>query len=164
LNILLALDGVLSSSSGEPIRSGVALYYSLNANHRVALATSRTKEDAEHWLLSHGIINYDDLIDVSFHLEGEDLKKRQFILSRSRAPIEIYIDSDPEMCAWVFEEQGIPALLFLHPSYLQVEARPDAPKSVRKWTSIIEAVDRQNVAKAKNYKNPDDFDHLWDEA
>jgi len=87
LNILVSLDGVLSSDSGEPIRAGVMLYYALNINNRVALMTSRKTEDAQHWLQSHGIINYDDLIDYSFNLEGDDLKKRQFIMSRSRAPI-----------------------------------------------------------------------------
>ena len=65
------------------------LYYALNINNRVAIMTSRKKEDAEHWLHSHGIINYDDLIDYSYHLEGDNLKKRQFVMSRSRAPIEM---------------------------------------------------------------------------
>ena len=120
MNILLSLDGVLSSDTGEPIRAGVMLYYALNISNRVALMTSRTTADAEHWLNSHGRINYADLIDRSFYLEGEDLKKRQFVMSRSRAPIELYVDSDPSMCAWVFEEQGLPAIMFMNPGYLPV--------------------------------------------
>ena len=157
MNILVSLDGVLSSDSGEPIRSGVILYYSLSGNHRVALATSRTKADAEHWLLSHGIVGYDDLLDSSYSLEGEDLKKRQFTISRSTAPIELYVDADPEMVAWAFE-QGVPSLLLAHPSYLRVENRPDAPKSIRKWGEITAAITRQNIARALNRRLEDDPD------
>lgn len=151
MNILLTLDGVLSSDSGEPIRAGVAIYYALNINNRVAIATSRDKADAEHWLQSHGIINYDDLIDSSFALEGEDLKKRQFVVSRSRAPIELYVDADPAMVSWAFEIQNVPSLLFTHPSYARVENRPDAPKKIRAWSEIEEAVTRVNIAKSKAY-------------
>jgi hypothetical protein len=162
MNILVSLDGVISSDSGEPIRAGVALYYALNISNRVALMTSRTKEDAEHWLHSHGIINYDDLIDRSFHLEGEDLKKRQFIMSRSRAPIEMYVDADPTMCAWVFEEQGIPAVMFMNPGFLAVERRPDAPKKVRTWNQIEESINRVNIAKSKDAANPKPME-FWDD-
>ena len=160
MNILVTLDGVLSSESGEPIRAGVALYYALNINNRVAIATTRTKEDAEQWLNSHGIINYDDLIDSSQKLEGEDLKKRQFVVSRAAAPIELYVDSDPSMCAWVFEDQKVPTLLFSHPTYVKVEHRPDAPKKVRAWADIEEAVNRVNIARSKDAANPKELE-FW---
>ena len=154
MNILLNLDGVLSSESGEPIRAGVALYYALNINNRVAIMTRRNEEDAKQWLQSHGIINYDDLIDASMGLEGEDLKKRQFVLSRSRAPIEMYVDSDPTMVAWVFQEQMVPTVLFTHPGYVKVEHRPDAPKKVRAWADIEESINRVNIAKSKAAQAP----------
>lgn len=160
MNILVSLDGVLSSESGEPIRAGVALYYALNINNRVALMTSRGEEDAKHWLQSHGIINYDDLIDNSFALEGEDLKKRQFVVSRSRAPIEMYVDNDPTMCAWVFEQQRVPAVLFSHPGFAPVENRPDAPKKVRRWSDIEESITRVNIARSENAQKPKEAE-LW---
>ena len=160
MNILVALDGVLSSESGEPNRAGVILYYALNAGHRTAIITSRKKADAEHWLNSHGIIGYDDLMSDDVALEGEDLKKRQFVLSRSRAPIELYVDSDPSMCAWVFEHQAVPTLLVSHPSYLPIENRPDAPSKVRKWSDIEESVNRVNLAKSKAAQQPHEAE-LW---
>jgi hypothetical protein len=152
---LLNLDGVLSTESGEPILAGVVLYYALNSTNRVAIMTSRSKEDAEHWLQSHGIINYDDLVDSSMHLEGDDLKQRQFKMSRSKAPVGMYIDSDPAMCAWVFEEQNVPTVLLSHPGYTRVEHRPDAPKRYRTWDQIVESVDRVNLARAKDRLKPD---------
>jgi len=160
VNIVVALDGVLSSDSGEPIRAGVALYYALNINNRVAIMTSRKEADAKQWLQSHGIINYDDLIDSSFALEGEDLKKRQFTLSRSRAPIEMYVDADPAMCAWVFEDQHVPAVLFSHPGFAVVENRPDAPKKVRRWSDIEASINRVNIARSENAQKPKEAE-LW---
>ena len=162
MNILVSLDGVLSSDSGEPIRAGVALYYALNINNRVAIMTSRKEADAKQWLQSHGIINYDDLIDSSFELAGEDLKKRQFVISRSRAPIEMYVDADPTMCAWVFEEQRVPASLFSHPNFATGENRPDAPKKVRRWSDIEEAITKVNIARSEQATRPKDtVAELW---
>lgn len=161
MNILLSLNGVLRAESGEPNRAGVLVYYALNAAHRVALITSDTHADASHWLHSHGIIGYDDLLDNSVDLTGENLKKRQFLLSRSKAPLEMYVDSDPTMCAWVFEHQNVPTLLVSHPSYLPVEHRPDAPRKVRKWNDIEEAITKVNLAKSKFASQPKELD-LWD--
>lgn len=162
MNILLSLNGVLKAESGEPNRAGVLIYYALNAAHRVALITKDDKANAQHWLQSHGIIGYDDLLDNSVELAGEDLKKRQFLLSRSKAPLELYVDSDPEMCAWVFEHQNVPTILVSHPSYLPVEQRPDAPRKVRKWNDIEEAITRVNIAKSKFAAQPKDAT-LWDD-
>ena len=158
MNVLLNLDGVLSSESGEPIRAGVILYYALSNAHRVSIITSRQTDDAEQWLQNHGIINYDELIDVEAHLEGEDLKKRQFLMARSKAPLEMYVDSDPSMCAWAFETQNVTSLLFSHPGYVRVENRPDAPKKVRRWSDIEAAVNRVNAAKAKEAQRPKEPD------
>lgn len=160
MNILLALDGILSSDSGEPNRTGVLVYYALNEAHRITIITDRKKADAEHWLKSHGIIGYDDLVGDEVHLEGEELRKRQFLLCRSKAPLELYIDSDPAMCAWVFEKQLVPILLLGHPGYLPVESRPDAPSKVRKWSDIEAAIDKANVARSEQRVKPREAE-LW---
>lgn len=83
-------------------------------------------------------------------------------MSRSRAPIEMYVDSDPAMCAWVFEEQGIPAVMFMNPGYLSVERRPDAPKKVRTWNQIEESINRVNIARSKDAANPKELE-FWDD-
>lgn len=154
------MDGVLSSESNEPNRTGVILYYALNAGHRVAIITGHKRDFADHWLKSHGIIGYDDLVGDELHLEGEDLKKRQFLLQRSKAPIELYVDSDPAMCAWVFEKQNVPILLLTTPSYSPVESRPDAPSKVRKWNDIEAAIDKANLHRAEQALKPQDLG-LW---
>jgi hypothetical protein len=161
LNIILSLDGVLRAESGEPNRTGVLVYYALNSAHRVALITKDDSANAKHWLNSHGIIGFDDLLDNSVDLAGDDLKKRQFTLSRKKAPVELFVDSDPSMCAWVME-QGIPTLLVSNPSYLPIEHRPDAPSKVRKWSDIEESVNKVNIAKSKFAAQPKDAT-LWDD-
>jgi hypothetical protein len=124
----------------------------------VSIITSRKKDDAEQWLQGHGIINYDELYDISSHLEGEDLRKRQFLLARSKAPLEMYVDSDPSICAWAFETQNVTSLLFSHPGYVKVENRPDAPSKVRRWADIEASVTRVNMAKAKEAQRPKEQD------
>ena len=161
MNIILSLDGVLRAESGEPNRTGVLVYYALNNAHRVALITKDDSANAKHWLNSHGIIGFDDLLDNSVDLAGEDLKRRQFTLSRKKAPVELYVDSDPSMCAWVME-QGIATLLVSNPSYLPVEHRPDAPSKVRKWSDIEAAITNVNIAKSKLASQPRD-EQLWDD-
>ena len=160
MNIILALDGILSSESGEPNRTGVLLYYALNEGNRVVIATKKKKSDADNWLKMHGIIGYDDLVGDEVHLEGEDLRKRQFLLTRSKVPLELYVDCDPSVCAWVFEEQRVPFLLLGHPSYLPVENRPDAPSKVRKWADIEAAIDKANVARSEQKIKPREAE-LW---
>ena len=161
MNIILSLDGVLRAESGEPNRTGVLVYYALNNLHRVALITKDDSSNAKHWLNSHGIIGFDDLLDNSVDLASDDLKKRQFTLSRQKAPVELYVDSDPSMCAWVME-QGIATLLVSNPSYLPVEHRPDAPSKVRKWSDIENSITKVNIAKSKLASQPRD-EHLWDD-
>lgn len=128
----------------------------------MTIVSNKPKADAEHWLKSHGIIGYDDLMGDEVHLEGEDLRKRQFLLSRSKSPIELYVDSDPAMCAWVFEHQLVPILLLSHPSYSTVENRPDAPSKVRRWSDIEAAIDKANVAKSEQALKPREA-VLWDD-
>ena len=106
MNILVTLDGVLSSESGEPIRAGVILYYALANAHRVTIITNRKMDDAEQWLQGHGIINYDELIDCSVALEGEDLKKRQFLLARSKAWRPCWVNWQDTRCSKVLLWSG----------------------------------------------------------
>lgn len=162
MNIIVALDGVLSSETGEPIRNGVALFYALSSGHRVSLVTDRSKQDAEHWLHSHGIVNYDDLIDNSFALEGEHLRKRQVTIARANSPVEMYVDNDHEMITWAFE-QGMTAVLFAHPSYLPIRHRPDAPKAIRKWGDIQDAIKKNNIAKSLDKTVQGDSALVWDD-
>jgi hypothetical protein len=144
LNILVALEGVLSSENKVPNRTSVLLYYSLVPNHRVAIFTSWSKKDAEHWLLSNGIIDYAELIDDSYDLLGEELPQRQITIARSRQPVEMVITADPLLSAWCFEN-GMPSLCLAHSDSTPIRNRP----GLRNWGAIQEAITKRNVERSK---------------
>ena len=144
MNILVALEGVLSSENKVPNRTSVLLYYSLVPNHRVAIFTAWDKKDAEHWLLSNGIIDYAELIDSSYDLLGEDTYQRQITIARSRQPVELLLTADPQLASWAFE-RGIPSLVLAHADSTPIANRP----GMRAWNDIEEAITNRNIHKSK---------------
>lgn len=144
MNILVALEGVLSSENKVPNRTSVLLYYSLVPNHRVAIFTSWSKEDAEHWLLSNGIIDYAELIDDSYALLDEDLSQRQITIARSRQPVELVLTADPVLTSWCFGK-GIPSLCLAHSDSTPIRNQP----GLRNWNVIQETVTKRNIERSK---------------
>lgn len=159
MNVLLSLEGVLSSESGAPIRAGFVLYYALNATNRVAILTKHNEEYARHWLASNGCVGYDDLITDFYALPGENLKKRQITIARQTAPVEMYVDSDPDTVAWLFD-QGVNCVLFMPPSYLPIDRRPD----MKKWADIEETITKQNIARSNEKRLDYDVELQWDDG
>ena len=98
----------------------------------------------KYWLDSNKIIDYDNLIDDSVSLPDEDLKQRQLKVARAKGLADMVVTSDPALWSYAFE-QGIPVILFAVPAYTRPEYRPDAPKAMRSWDSITEALTKQAV-------------------
>jgi hypothetical protein len=99
----------------------------------------------------HKIVDFDLLIDNSAHLEGENLTQRQINVARARGGVALFITANPESWVYAFN-QGIPCAMFGVPAYQRVEFRPDAPKKVRSWDSIVEAVEKQNELMTKDVR------------
>jgi hypothetical protein len=151
MQILVELDGVLRSQDDSPIPTGVMLYLTLTAYNRMTIVSSSSREETERWLNIHKIVDFDLIIDDSAHLEGEVLIERQITVARARGGVELFITANP--AAWVFAfNQGIPSAMFGVPAYQRVEFRPDAPKRVRSWDSIVESVEKQNELKTKDVR------------
>jgi hypothetical protein len=117
----------------------------------MTIMTSLTKFEAETWMNQNKVVDFDHLIDSSVHLEGETLQERQIKHARSLGGVDLFITSNPKLWAFAFE-MGIPSVMFGVPSYLRPEFRPDAPKRVRAWTDIEEAVNRQNELRTKDVR------------
>lgn len=146
MNVLVSLEGVLSSdNSDNPNRTGALLYYALKSNSRVAIFTGWSKGRAEHWLAVNGFVGYDELIDNSYDLIGDELSKRQVTVARSRQPVELLITSEPSLVAWAFEN-GIPAILFAHPDTMLIPNRPDV--KMKPWADIEEVISKRNVKRS----------------
>ena len=82
-------------------------------------------------------------------LVDENLAERQINVARARGRIDLFLTNNPTMWAYAFD-QGIVPLMFGVPSYTRPEFRPDAPKRVRAWTDIEEAIRKQNELKTQD--------------
>lgn len=156
MNIVLCLDGVIRSETGDFVTDGLILYRSLHTVGRVVLLTSLDRPAADTWLMMHNMSDYDDLIDSSVTLDpAENLRVRQLQVARTRGNIDFYVDADPGMVAEAFR-QGITSLLFSMPKYARPEFRPDAPKGVRKWDDIVAERTRQQAMKSADVRLKND--------
>ena len=149
MQILVDIDGVIRGANEEPIGTGIIMVGTLSAYNKLIMMCPDRGPAFRQWLDMNKIVEFDDIIDNSVHLEGEDLGKRQLLHARSRGPIDLFITNKPSLWAFAFE-QGIPSVMFGVPSYTRVEFRPDAPKRVRAWNDIEEAINKQNALRTND--------------
>lgn len=149
MKILVDINGVIKSQNDEPIGTGIVMVGTLSVYNTLTLMSSDRLDVTKNWLDIHKVVEFDEIIDSRVHLEGEKLAERQLRHARSKGPIDLFITNDPAMWAFAFD-QGIPSVMFGVPSYTRVEFRPDAPKRVRSWTEIEDAVERQNALRTND--------------
>jgi hypothetical protein len=149
MNIVVDLDGVLKSDKDQPIRAGVILVGSLSSWNKITYLSSMSTDETKYWLDINKIVDFDRIVDKTVGLVDENLGERQFNYARSLGLVEMYVTNNPSMWAYAFD-QGIPAVMFGVPSYTRPEFRPDAPKRVRAWTDIEEAIEKQNVLRTQD--------------
>lgn len=149
MHILVELEGVLRGPKDEPVSQGIILSAQLAAYNQISFMTELTTAQAEQWINVNKVVDYDYLWDSSHGLVGEELAHRQIRAARSRGNIDLFITNNPKWWAFAFE-QGIPSMMFAVPSYTRPEFRPDAPKRVRAWNEIEEAIAKQNELRTKD--------------
>lgn len=150
MQILVELDGVLRNQQDDkPIITGVLLHASLAAHNRMTIMTDMKEADAVRWMDANKVVDYDTIIDASSILLDEHPQERQIKVARSQGGIDLFITNNPSLWAFAFD-MGIPSVMFGVPSYTRPEFRPDAPKQVRSWDSITEAVAKQNALRTQD--------------
>ena len=149
MRIVVDIEGVLRGSNGEPISTGILMVGTLSVYNQLVFMGNETQAELKYWMDSNKVVDYDLLIDSSVKLEGEELAQRQLTVARSRGPVDLFITNNPSMWAFAFD-QGIPSVMFGVPAYTRVEFRPDAPRKVRTWAQIQEAITAQNIAKTND--------------
>ena len=149
MQILVELEGVLRGQKDEPISTGIILVAQLAAYNQIIFMTELETAEAEQWINTNKVVDYDMLVSCDMALVDEPLKHRQLRYCRARGNVDLVITNDPSFWAFAFE-QGIPCMMFGVPSYTRVEFRPDAPKKVRAWSEITEAVAKQNEIRTKD--------------
>ena len=139
--IVMFVDDVLRSSTGGPIYQGLALYRMFNEDVRVLLLCD-DRAKTNRWLLEHKINTADDLIDQTVPGVIDDPELEQVKYCRSQGKVELVVTGNTELAKKLLEE-GIDTLLFLHPSYLRPEFRPDGRQGKKSWADIEEEIDKQ---------------------
>jgi hypothetical protein len=138
--ILMFLDDVLRTPKGSPLYQGTALYHALKDSKKLSiLAKDRT--DAERWLKASGISKFDEILDYSYITATEDKDLRLVEYCRSQGKVDLVITANIELSKYLLE-QGIHTLLFLHPTYIRPEFRPDG-RGRRAWDAVVEELDKQ---------------------
>lgn len=149
MQILVDINGVIRGQNDEPIGTGIVMVGTLSVYNKLILMSSDKLDVTKSWLDVNKVVEFDEIIDSSVHLEGEKLSERQLRHARSKGPIDLFITNDPSMWAFAFD-YGIPSVMFGVPSYTRVEFRPDAPKRVRAWSDIEQAIERQNALRTND--------------
>jgi hypothetical protein len=149
MHIVVDLDGVLKGRNDNPISTGVIMVGSLSSWNKLTLISQASIVETQHWLDTNKIVDFDNIIDSSVALEGEGLSERQLNYVRGRGAVDLFITNNPTLWAYAFE-QGIPSVMFGVPSYTRPEFRPDAPKKVRAWNDIEQAIEKQNTLRTKD--------------
>ena len=149
MHILVDIEGVLRGRNSDPIGPGILMVGTLSVHNTLTFVCPEDEVSFQHWLDSNKIVECDRIIDGSVGLIDENLKERQVKLARARCPVDLFITNDPAMWAFAFD-QGIPSVMFGVPSYTRVEFRPDAPREIRAWGDIEEAIKKQTALRTND--------------
>lgn len=149
MQIIVEIDGVLKTGDDTPIPTGVLMVGTLTVYNRMIFLSSGSSAETERWMNQNKVVDFDLVLDNSVGLEGEDLVERQLNVARSRGAIDLFITANPAHWVYAFNH-GIPAVMFGVPAYQRVEFRPDAPKRVRAWDQVVDAINKQNEIRTKD--------------
>jgi hypothetical protein len=156
---LISVEGVLGEhdvfQGFHPLLEGMHLAKALKSQYQVHFATIQADVDSvETWLMMNGMTKpqfYEELIGRDRQwtdLDESALRAEQARNLRSRGyTIGFFVSADPEAVLQA-TASGIPAMLFVHPSYHWAEYRPDRRRLPKQWQQIEDEVSRQRVLKA----------------
>lgn len=149
-NMALPINGVLRSHAGSPIYQGIALFKLLSDSNKVFLISEDKKID-ERWLREQKLRGYDDMIGPDVPLLLDNLLYSQVVYARNASvgAFELAVIPDPEVAAKLLGV-GITTMLFLHPSYIKEEFRPDSRKGIQSWADIVSELERQQDSFAED--------------
>jgi len=142
------IDGVLRTHTHTPIYQGLGLYRLLAENNRVLLISSN-KEVDDVWLRQHKINKIDDLIGRDIPSMTDNAEFRQVEYCRGQGPVEMVITSNPVLAKDLLEV-GITTMVFLQPSYVKEEFRPDSRVGRKSWEDISTEIANQQDAIAED--------------
>ena len=140
--VVMFVDGVLRSHTGSPIYQGIAIYRLFNEGNRVILlCADRDKDD--NWLKQHKINKLDDLIGRDIPAMTKDNQEfRQVEYCLGKGAVELVVTSDPELARKLLVA-GLTTMVFMQPSYIKEDFRPDSKVGVKSWSAIVDEIVKQ---------------------
>lgn len=151
--ILMTIDGVLRQAGHlSADETGVLLYQRLCSDkQRVGLLGSSDGPEKDEWFLNtEGLTQHCLYIPYRSEAHPTEHGRRIAQISKARASgrVALVVDPDPTVIATLHED-GIPALLYLHPRYTTPEFRPDFKSEAKPWDEMVKVIDYQAELKAK---------------
>jgi hypothetical protein len=149
MSILMKVEGVLTNHLGKPIHAGEHLYRVLVNDNRLVLSSNRTYDDLARYTASRSLRDWATLRGSEEVLPGVDLYWRHIEVEKSSGILDFVVTNDPtiiEKCM----AASIPALLFVHPTFMVPEYRPDSDSPVRPWDVMVADMERRTVAAGKD--------------
>lgn len=151
MQIFVEMLGVIKDQDQSPIPTGIIMASTLTAYNRLTYLSDAGRVSAEEWLNINKLVDFDNIIDTTVALDGEDLVERQLKVARASGPVDLFITGNPSHWAFAFD-LGIACCMFGMPSYVRPEFRPDAPPRLRAWNDIERAIERQNEVRTKDLR------------
>jgi hypothetical protein len=154
--IAIALDGVLRKPLDVEAQDFGAflLYASLVDHFRVVILGTDNPVMDEHFLSVNGMVRYVK-IEPTRREDGEsDLDRKRGQLRRLRTEgfrFEFVVIPDPDLARDLYAN-GVPVLLYLHPTFSAPSFRPDHKPGIRAWSELAAEVEFQVNAKAEQMR------------
>lgn len=155
--VAIALDGVLRKPLDVEAQDFGAslLFASLVENFRVVVLGTGNPEKDEHFLRVNGMVKYVKIEPIRPE-DGEGIAaQKRAQIQRLRAEgfkFEFIVVPDPELAIDLYAD-GLPVLLYLHPTFSSRSFRPDTPEGLRPWNELAAEVEFQINAKAEKMKD-----------
>ena len=139
MSVLLSLEGVLKTETGDPIPEGIKLFRILAEFYRVIISSDMDTKKTEHWLRSHMITGYGEIYDSSLFFVGQELRSRHLAVAKTKGKVELFVDSDSDYCAEALAS-GIPTIMFASPRFVR------NTRNIKPWEDLQTEVDKQRDA------------------
>lgn len=154
MTAVLVLDGVLrrDRSTNTILREGLRLYHGLAASGHLVLLCGGDEDRADWFLRTNGLTQHSMLLSEDVAASPTPEGRRMHQIRRIRATganVEFVVEPNPEIGAALLRE-GIPVLVYSHPSYTLPSFRPDYRDEATPWKTLTQEVEYQLEMRAKH--------------
>lgn len=148
---LIAIRGVLcehgddeSPAAAKPIGAGLQLYRGLGQVSKLVVVNDHPEPDkVQYWLKAHGLRDHTQFLQNTRTDDPREGRHELLTEARRLGSVDLAIEGDPAMAAKMLH-LGVTSLLMTTPAYTRQEFRPDAPRSGRAWSELLEEIDAQD--------------------